>query len=181
MSTHRGQEHPRSPAASICVSGLAKSAIVGLVAAVWLAVFPAMASAAASDSVPAAKPRQPVVITSRTMEADNQAGKARFSGEVTAKTENAVIHADRMDVFYSDDSGRITRIECAGNVRVVRGERAIVSDSAIFFGDEERMEFNGHPRIIEGENLVSGSRITYYPKSDKLTVEESRVYMKQNR
>lgn len=161
---------------------MVKSTCVSLLAVVWLAIFSSMLSAAASDSDSAAtKPRQPVVITSRTMEADNQARKARFSGEVTAKTESAVIHADRMDVFYSDDSGRITKIECAGNVRVVRGERAIVSDSAIFFGDEERMEFSGNPRIIEGENLVSGSRITYYPKSDKLTVEESRVYMKQNR
>lgn len=178
MSTHRKQEHPRSPAGSIGFSRSAVLACIALVMAVWCA---AVASAAAPDIDSTAKPRQPVVITSRTMEADNQARKARFSGEVTAKTENAVIHADRMDVFYSDDSGRITRIECAGNVRVVRGERAIVSDSAIFFGDEERMEFSGNPRIIEGENLVSGSRITYHLKSDKLTVEESRVYMKQNR
>ncbi|MBI5143094.1 MAG: hypothetical protein HZA20_13040 [Nitrospirae bacterium] len=149
--------------------------------AVWAVLFASVASAAGPDNDAGAKPRQPVVITSRTMEADNQARKARFSGEVTARTESAVIHADRMDVFYSDDSGRITRIECAGNVRVVRGERAIVAESAVFFGEEERMEFSGYPRIIEGENLVSGSRITYYPKSDKLTVEESRVYMKQNR
>jgi len=121
--------------------------------------------------------KKPVVITAKTMDADNLANKALFVGDVVAKSDGVTVYADRMEVFYSEDSGQIIRIEYEGSVRMIKDKRSIVAERATYYGDEEKIDFRGDPRILEGDNLVTGSKIFYYPSKDRLVVKDSRVYM----
>jgi len=118
-----------------------------------------------------------VTITSRTMEADNRAHRAVFSGDVVADMEGTRIQSEQMEVFYNGESGQVERILCSGEVKVIKDARVILADEATYSGEEEKITFHGSPRIMEGENLVTGSTIVYYPKADRLIVEDSRVYM----
>lgn len=118
-----------------------------------------------------------VIITSRNMEADNRAHRAVFSGDVVADMEGTLIQSDRMEVLYNGDSGQVETILCTGGVKVTRDARVILSDEATYSGAEEKITFRGEPRIMEGNNLVTGTLIVYYPKADRLVVEDSRVYM----
>jgi len=111
------------------------------------------------------------------MEADNASHRAVFSGDVEAETEGGVLHADEMRVDYDGPSGRLVRIESTGHVRMVREGRVIRAERAVYEAAERRVEFTGEPRILEGESMVTGSRILYYPDEDRLVVEESRVYL----
>jgi len=121
--------------------------------------------------------RRPVVITSKTMEADNRRHRAVFTGQVVAEADGMSIQAERMEVSYNAETGQVERIVCGGGVRVIREGRAILSEEAVYDGQEEKISFSGDPRIMEGDNLVTGSSILYYPKTDRLIVENSRVYM----
>jgi len=120
---------------------------------------------------------KPVVIRSKTMEADNIGHKAHFSGDVVAETSGGTIYADRMDVFYSKDTGGIIQIECSGNVRLLRDSKTIIAETAVYHEAERMIDFRGEPRIMDGRNMVTGSVIRYYPDEDRLVVEDSRVYM----
>lgn len=120
----------------------------------------------------------PITITSETLTADNKAHTALFEKNVLAKTTDLTIHADKMLVFYKEDGGDVTKIEATGNVKVLRESRIITAKSATYFADEEKVVFNGEPRAIERDNIVSGTKMIYFLGDDRFLVENSKVILK---
>lgn len=121
----------------------------------------------------------PVIITSATLTADNKARTALFEGSVVAKTESMTIFSKKMLVSYTEN-GKITKIEATGDVKVVKGDRVITSDEAIYFAEEEKVVFTGQPKAVEGPNLVTGTKIIYMMKDDRSLVENSKVFMERS-
>ncbi len=124
--------------------------------------------------------KKPVIITSRTLTADNKNNTAVFEGTVVAKTEDITIYSDKMTVFYDNAQSTIKKIEASGNVKVQRKERVIFSDEAIFVDNEKKIIFRGNPRVVEGENIITGTQIIFFLQDDRAVVEGSKVIL-QNR
>lgn len=122
---------------------------------------------------------KPITITSKTLIADNKNNVAIFEGSVVAKSEDIVVHSDKMVVSYANPEGKITRIDAYGNVRAYKKERVIFSKEATYFGQEEKIVFTGDPKAIEGENVIAGTQIIYFLKDDRAVVEGSRVVLKK--
>ncbi len=122
--------------------------------------------------------RGPIVITSTTLTADNKARTAFFEGSVIARSENMTLYSDKMLVYYTD-TGKITKIEADGHIRLVKGERVITSGSAIYLAEEEKVIFTIEPRAMEGNSIVTGTKITYMLKDDRSIVENSKVIIKK--
>ena len=125
-----------------------------------------------------ARIKGPINITSETLTADNKAHTALFEKNVVAKTTDLTIHADKMLVYYKEDNGVVTKIEAEGNVRVLRESRIITSKSATYYADEEKVLFTGEPRAMDGDNVVSGTKIIYFMGNDRFFVENSKVTLK---
>lgn len=123
----------------------------------------------------------PIIITSETLTADNTAHTALFERSVVARTTDMTLYADRMLVFYDADSGEITKIEAEGSTKVIKGTRAITSQKATYYADGEKVIFTGEPRATDGENVVTGAKITYLLNEDKYLVEESKVFLKKRK
>lgn len=123
----------------------------------------------------------PIIITSETLTADNTAHTALFERSVVARTTDMTLYADRMLVFYGADSGEITKIEAEGSTKVIKGTRAITSQKATYYADGEKVIFTGEPRATDGENVVTGAKITYLLNEDKYLVEESKVFLKKRK
>lgn len=125
--------------------------------------------------------KEPIIITSEILTADNKAKTALFEKSVVAKKGDMTLFADRMLVYYSENkegSSSIRRIDAEGNVKLIKGERVVVSKIATYFSEpEERIIFTGEPRATEGENVVTGSKMTYYLKDDRSIVENSKVML----
>lgn len=121
----------------------------------------------------------PIVITAKTLIADNKNNVVVFEGGVVAKSKDMAIYSDRMEVFYADSMGRITRILAQGNVKTVRNNQVIFSEEAIYSKEEEKIIFTGEPKVVDGENVVTGTEITYYLKEDRSIVKGSRVVIKK--
>ncbi len=122
-----------------------------------------------------------IVITSQTFTADNKNNTAIFEGMVTAKTDDIFIYSDKMEVSYDNSQGKITEIRASGNVRVHKKERAIFSQEATYKGEDETIIFKGEPRAVDGENVITGTRIIYFLRDDRTVVEGSRVILKTQR
>jgi lipopolysaccharide export system protein LptA len=122
----------------------------------------------------------PLTITAVTLTADNKAHTALFENNVVAKTTDITIHADKMLVFYREDGGEVTKIEATGNVRVLKESRLITSKSAIFYAAEDRVIFTGDPRAMDGDNVISGTKMNYFIKDDRFLVENSRVILRSD-
>ncbi|MFA5353671.1 MAG: LptA/OstA family protein [Thermodesulfovibrionales bacterium] len=126
--------------------------------------------------------KEPTVITSQTLTADNKARTALFEGSVTAKKGDMTITSDRMMVHYSGEKGSsITRIDADGHVKLLKGERSVTSKAATYLTDPERVIFTGEPVATDGDNVVKGSKMTYFVREDRYTVESSKVFLKDRK
>ena len=124
------------------------------------------------------KVKGPITITSESLTADNKEHTALFEKNVVAKTTDMTIHADWMLVYYKEQGGDVTKIEAKGNVKVYQEAKVITANEMVYFADEEKVVFTGSPRAIDGDNVVTGTKITYYTRDDRSVVENSKVILK---
>ncbi|GER93913.1 lipopolysaccharide transport periplasmic protein LptA [hot springs metagenome] len=124
--------------------------------------------------------KEPTVITSETLTADNKAKTALFEKSVVARKGEMTLFADKMLVYYSEEKGssNIKRIDAEGNVKLIKGDRVVTSKFATYFAEpEERIIFTGEPKATEGENVVIGTKMIYFMKDDRSIVENSKVLL----
>jgi len=127
------------------------------------------------------KIKGPIVVTSEMLTADNKARTALFERSVVARTTDMTIYADKMLVHYEEGSGNVTQIDAEGQVKVTKEKRVITSREAVYYAAEEKVIFTGDPRAVEGENVVTGKKMTYLMKDDLFFVEESKVFLKNKK
>ncbi len=124
---------------------------------------------AQQKDAPKKSSKTPIVITAKEMEANAKVGWVLFKGAVKAVRDHLVLYADRVKIFLTKDN-KIKRILAQGNVKVEQGKRVIMSQEAEYRMKEGVIEFRGHPKAWEGENLVVGEKMLYYPKEDRSVV-----------
>jgi lipopolysaccharide export system protein LptA len=138
--------------------------------------------AAAPDAArPDKNSREPVVITSRQMEADKLGSKVTFTGNVVLKKEGMTLSSDQMVVFYDVGSKDIREIEAHGNVVVSKEGRVALSNNASYYNREEKIVLTGDARIIENENQLGGEKITLFMREDRSLVEGGKVLLYQDK
>lgn len=136
-----------------------------------------------ASPIDAGKEKEPVVITSQTLTADNKNNTAVFEGSVLAKSGDIEMYSDKMTVFYSESEKKIQKIHAVGHVKVHKQERALFSDEATYLNDnaDEKIIFTGNPKAVEGENVITGKKIIFYIKDDRAVVQGSRVILQNNK
>lgn len=128
--------------------------------------------------------KEPTVITSQMLTADNKAHTALFEVNVVAKKGEMTLYSDTMLVYYSEEKGgsNIKKIDASGNVKLIKGERVVTSRFATYYAEpEEHVIFTGEPRASEGENVVTGTKMTYFMKDDRSIVENSKVFLAEKK
>lgn len=121
-----------------------------------------------------------IIISSETLTADNKNNTAVFEGKVVAKTDDITMYSDKMIVFYDSKDSKIVKIHALGNVKVHNDERALFSNEAVYIDNEEKIIFTGNPKIIEGENMITGKQIIFFLKDNRAVVEKSRMIIQSS-
>jgi lipopolysaccharide export system protein LptA len=127
------------------------------------------------------KIKGPIVVTSEMLTADNKAHTALFERSVVARTTDMTIYADKMLVHYEEGSGNVTQIDAEGQVKVIKEDRVITSREAVYYASGDKAIFTGDPRAVEGENVVTGKKMTYLMNDDIFLVEDSKVFLKNKK
>ena len=104
----------------------------------------------------------PIYIKSDQLLTDTKNGTANFSGKVTARQGDLALYADRMVVHYAAEGGNVERVECSGSVRIVQKNRTGTAGNAVFDNKQGKIVLTISPKVYQGEDMVSGSEITYY-------------------
>ena len=125
--------------------------------------------------------REPIVITSRRMQADKLGDKVTFTGDVTLKKEGMTLTSDSMVVFYDVTTKGIKEIEATGNVVVRKEGRVALSNKASYDSRDEKIVLTGDARIIENENQLGGEKITLFMRDDRSIVEGGKVLFYQDK
>lgn len=123
----------------------------------------------------------PIHITSDKMTAEKGSSMVEFIGNVEATQEDSILLADSMKVYFvtdkkkskkNDAQSNITKIVSTGNVRYTAGDRKAFADEAVYTTADDILVLKGTaPKLIQGTSFVTGKKITYYRKQDKVIVE----------
>lgn len=128
-------------------------------------------------------PVQPIHVVSDTLEVDNQAHVAEFSGNVTATQGDTIITADHLKIYYGQNrpktakspASSINKIVAQGNVVIHFGKQAAQADQAVYTTQNRILVLTGKSAsITNGKDSVSGSKITLYRAEDRIKVESSK-------
>lgn len=134
-----------------------------------------MVATSAAAARPEKKEREPLVITSDSMEADKLGDTVTFTGNVTLKKEGMTLTSDSMVVFYDARTKGVREIDAYGNVVVRKEGRTAFSNKAAYYSHEEKIVLTGDARIIEKENQLGGDTITLYMREERSIVEGGKV------
>lgn len=104
---------------------------------------------------------EPIRIKSDELQTDTKGRTATFTGKVVARQGDITIHADRMVVIYAENSDGLDRVEVFGNVRILQASRIGTADHGIYESKSGRIILDGNPRVLQGNDSVTGKVITY--------------------
>ncbi|HXH84944.1 MAG TPA: lipopolysaccharide transport periplasmic protein LptA, partial [Candidatus Tectomicrobia bacterium] len=123
----------------------------------------------------AERARAPVTVDADKMERFGKESLVVFTGSVVARHDNAVQHADRMEVYLDEKGDRILRTVSVGNVRIVtRDCKTGTARRAEYLDLEQRVVLSGDARVWQDDNVVSGETITIFLSQDRSVVQGGR-------
>ena len=155
--------------------------VYGLTGLFLLWVFSGPALSASPQKTSKKEGQGPMVIKSRTLEADDKKKMVTFSGDVEAKRDDFTVFCRKLLVFYvkSDEekgaekaSARIDKIVATGAVKIIRAEGGVATgEKAVYYQKDEKLVLTGKPVVKQGEDFVEGDVITLFLKEDRSIVE----------
>ena len=144
-----------------------------------LIIFFLLIPVCVSSREAAKKNKNPIVVTSKMLTIDSKTNTAIFENSVVAKTQDMTLYADKMFIFYNKDTGNVTRVDALGKVKVVEKDRVVTSDEATYHAHDEKIIFRGNLKVIEGEHIDSGKRVTNLPDGDSEFINSSKILIKK--
>ncbi len=105
--------------------------------------------------------QRPIEITSDRVEAYRRENRILFEGNVIARQEDVILYADSLEVIAGSEGKEIETVVASGHVKVQQGSRVGTSQKAIFHQPGQRLVLTGDPKVVEGENMVSGEEIIF--------------------
>jgi lipopolysaccharide export system protein LptA len=148
--------------------------------------------------------KEPITITSDTLEFDYKTNVVVYSGDVNATQGNVKLRSDKLTVTLektagqgnggSNDGGsdtgnaggnagddgktRVRDIVAVGNVRVDSGTRWATGGKAVFDQTKRTLSLIENPVLHDGVNEVVGERVVVYLDEDRSVVEGGRKRVK---
>ena len=121
------------------------------------------------------KDRQGAIeITSDRMRSENGGQKIIFSGNVVIAQSGMAITADIMEVYNTPDKKQTEEIVAIGNVDIVRGEKRMKGDRAVYLYQLQKIILTGSPKAIawEGKDTIEGREMIFLIEKDRFIVNE---------
>jgi lipopolysaccharide export system protein LptA len=129
-----------------------------------------MLMASAAHAAPAARHKEPLKIKSDTLQADNEKKTAVFEGKVVARQGDMTLYSDRLVITYTANGRELSKVEAFGNVRVLQGNRQGSGAHAIYHPKEGTIVLDGSPKVVQGDDVVTGKVITYFVNEQRSVV-----------
>ena len=120
--------------------------------------------------------KSPIDINSESMSLDYKNHSVLWSGHVHANQANAQMTSDKLQVNYTDkDMKDMKDIVAMGNVRISQGTRWATGDHAVMDQKKRTAVLTGSPVVHDGQNQITGTRITIYLDTGQSVVEHARA------
>ncbi len=134
--------------------------------------------------------KEPIVVTSDTLEYDYKTNVVVYRGDVIAAQGDTKVRSDTLTVTLaaqkdSDPADtakkgdqRLQEVIAVGNVRIDNGTRWATGGRAVFEQATRMLVLTENPVLHDGANEVSGDRVTLYLDENRSVVEGGRRRVK---
>ena len=161
---------------------------------VLAALFPAGRAWAAEAGRDAAAKDAPIIVTAKSLVADNKKKTAIYRKDVVVKKGDITLYADEVEIKFAPGkekadpgnkqepfqaSGKVDTIEARGGVKIIQQDKTVTAKEAVYYNAQEKIVFTGSPRVWQGDNVLSGNRISYDIKGDTFQVDDAKTVLYQ--
>jgi lipopolysaccharide export system protein LptA len=117
----------------------------------------------------------PINIKSDTLDLDYKGNVVVFRGHVHAVQADAILTSDTLTVTYLKDFREVKDMVANGNVRMSQGTRFATGDHGVLDQAKHTVTLTGNPVVHDGDDEVSGTKITVHLDTGKSQVEGARA------
>jgi lipopolysaccharide export system protein LptA len=117
----------------------------------------------------------PIDIKSDALDLDYKGNVVTFRGHVHAAQADALLTSDTLTVIYGKDFHEVKEMVANNNVRMSQGTRWATGDHAVLDQAKHTVTLTGSPVVHDGEDQVTGSKITVHLDTGKSEVEGARA------
>lgn len=100
--------------------------------------------------------RNTVITCDGPLEINYKKNRATFQNNVKVEDNQGHILADRIDVYFSQDTRRIRLVVARGDVRIINGENVTYSEKAIYLVEQGRVVLPRRPKLVIQRGAESG-------------------------
>jgi|SRR5438128_7660606 len=134
--------------------------------------------------------KEPIIITSDTLEYDYKTNVVVYRGDVIAVQGESKVRSDTLSVTLAAQKNadppdgaeqrrqRLQEVVAVGNVRIDNGTRWATGGRAVFEQGTRTLVLTESPVLHDGANEVSGDRVTVYLDENRSVVEGGRRRVK---
>jgi lipopolysaccharide export system protein LptA len=115
--------------------------------------------------------KDPIYITSDWMEVDQKKNTITYKGRVVMVQGDMTMRSEALTAQYDPEMKRIDRIIAEGKVNASQGDRVAIGEKAVFDDKAKTVTLTGKPVMRQGNNQVSGTRVTYFIEQDRAVAE----------
>lgn len=103
----------------------------------------------------------PVEVRADSLEVDQDSGKAILSGNVLVVQGEMRLSAGTVEVIYADGAdGGISQLIASGGVTLVTDTEAAEGREVVYNVDAGTLDFSGDVILTQGQNALSGDRLS---------------------
>ena len=102
----------------------------------------------------------PVEVVADALSVNQTDGTALYTGDVIVSQDDMRLSAPRVLVIYSEDAGRIDRMEATGGVTLVSGDEAAEAARADYDFTSDTIVLSGEVLVTQGDSAISAQRMT---------------------
>jgi lipopolysaccharide export system protein LptA len=149
--------------------------LLALVSAVAPALEAAQAKEEAGKKSPAGgfefNQKDPIYISSDWMEVDQKKNTITYKGRVVMVQADMTMRSETLTAQYDPEMKRMSQIIALGKVNATQGDRTATGEKAVFDDKTKTVTLTGNPVMRQGNNQVTGTRVTYYMEQDRAVAE----------
>jgi len=128
----------------------------------------------------------PIMYSADNMQADNTNHTVDLSGRVQLLQDNASLQADHVTIIYTQAANsnkwdQISRIEATGKIYYVVDDQVMRGDKAVYTQSNDTMVVTGDVILKQGQNVLTGNRLTYVVGAKKSTIDGAPTGQSQGR
>ncbi len=117
----------------------------------------------------------PINIKSDSLSVDYKNNSAMWRGHVHAVRADGEMTSDTLQVTYGKDFHELQQLVASGDVRISRGTQWSHSDHAVLNEAKQTVVLTGNPVVHDGNDQITGSKITVYLKTGESVVEGAKA------